>query len=112
MDCAVTDRRADERLPNFGGRIARATLRPGCPVMVVDVSPGGVLIEAGRPLRPGARVHLHIATPERGFTLPALVLRCSVWSIGQGAGEGVLYRGALQFERRWEGWRSSETGKA
>ena len=97
------ERRREERLLNGAGRIARATLRPGCPVMVVDVSAGGALIEAGRPLRPGARVHLHLATQEHALTIPALVLRCSVWSIGQGIGAGVLYRGALQFERRWEG---------
>ena len=106
MDGAVADRRVEERVSNDGGRVARATLRPGCPVFVVDVSAGGALIEAGRPLRPGARVHLHIATPEKAVTLSALVLRCSVWSIGQGIGEGVLYRGALQFERRWEGLRT------
>lgn len=110
MDCALIERRVDERLSNGMGRIARATLRPGCPVMVVDVSPGGVLIEAGRPLRPGMRVHLHLATPEKACTLPALVLRCSVWSIGQGIGEGVLYRGALQFERRWEELRTGSQG--
>ena len=102
MDCAVSDRRLEERVPNCGAGIARATLRPGCPVLIVDVSPGGALVQADRPLRPGARVYLHIATPADTFTLPALVLRCSVWSLGSEGIDGVTCRGAVQFQPRWE----------
>ena len=101
MDLAVTaERRADAR---FGGEVvgnAQATLRPGCTVTLVDLSAGGALVEAGRPLRPGARVHLQFRRGARRFTLMAHVLRCAVWALDRDA--GVRYRGALQFEHRCE----------
>jgi len=71
---------------------------------VVDVSAGGALVQAERPLRPGARVHVQIVTKLRVFALIARVLRCEVWMLD--SSQGVTYRGALQFEERcdlpWE----------
>lgn len=100
----LTDRRADPRFPLPDAADARSTLRPGCVVLVVDVSAGGALVEAGRPMRPGARVHLQIVTTERTLAVGARVLRCAVWMLDPL--DGVTYRGALQFEDRcdslWE----------
>jgi len=74
-------------------------------VHIVDVSAGGALLQSGRPLRPGARVHVQIVTTMRAFALVAKVLRCEVWMLD--SLQGVTYRGALQFEQRcdllWEG---------
>lgn len=99
MDYALMeDRRIDAR---FGGDVlgsARATLRPGCIVTLIDLSAGGALVEAGRPLRPGAYVHLQLDRGGRRFTLAAHVLRCSISALDGGA--GPVYRGALKFERR------------
>ena len=58
VDQPLTDRRIDARFPPPARAATRATLRPGCPVVLVDFSAGGALVEASRPLRPGARVHL------------------------------------------------------
>ena len=100
MDQPLTDRRLDARFPPPRRGATRATLRPGCPVRLVDLSAGGALVEAARPLRPGAHVHLQLVTGARTFALAARVLRCAVWSLDPY--DGVTYRGALMFEERCE----------
>ena len=97
MDQPVADRRQFSRFPPPSSAASRATLRPGCVVSLVDVSAGGALVEAARPLRPGARVHLQVATAARTFAIAAQVLRCMVWSLDPL--DGVTYRGALKFEQ-------------
>lgn len=100
MAQSLIDRREDPRVPIPARCVARATLRPGCLVSLVDLSASGVLIQGGRPLRPGARVHLQLVTPSRTFTLAAQVVRCMVWTLDASA--GATYRGALRFEQRCE----------
>ena len=107
MDQPLTDRRIDARFPPPARGATRATLRPGCPVVLVDFSAGGALVEASRPLRPGARVHLQLVTAARTFALAAHVLRCAVWSLDPY--DGVTYRGALMFEDRCERFWESAT---
>ena len=97
VDLQVADRRAERRVPAALVRVDRATLRPGFPVRVVDLSPGGVQVQSDRPLRPGRRVHVHLVTPHRTLALPALILRCVVWAVEPEA--GVIYRGGLRFEQ-------------
>lgn len=98
MDHPLADRRRDARFSHAGVAELRATVRPGCPVSVVDLSAGGVLVEAGRPLRPGARVQLQLADVGRSLLVPAQVLRCTVAAVDPD--RGVVYRGALRFEGR------------
>lgn len=105
MDSEVTDRRFDARFEPPVEADARATLRPGCAITLVDVSAGGALVEAPRPLRPGARVHLQVSIAWRRFGIAAQVLRCAVWSLDPL--DGVTYRGALKFEQRVE-WNWAE----
>lgn len=100
MDQPVRDRRIDTRFAWAQAGIARATLRPGCAVRVVNLSAGGALVQAGRPLRPGARVHVQLVTRLRSLALVARVLRCAVWTLD--SRDGATYRGALQFEERCE----------
>lgn len=107
MDQPVADRRADARFPPQRPDATRATLRPGCAVLLVDLSAGGALVQALRPLRPGARVLLQLVTEERTFSLAAHVLRCAVWSLD--AHDGATYRGALKFEQRCEWFWEPET---
>jgi hypothetical protein len=90
------ERRCEPRIAMRGS--TRATVRPGCDVLVIDLSAGGALVEAHRPLRPGARVHVQIVARERSTAVTAHVVRCVVWSLDEA--DGIVYRGALQFERR------------
>jgi hypothetical protein len=51
-------------------------------------------------------VHLQLVTTTRVFGLVATVRRCAVWTLH--AELGPAYRGALQFEERWDAlWEPS-----
>ena len=60
VDHALIDRRAEARLPRDVLRMPEATLRPGCPVDVIDLSPQGIQVESLRPLRPGSSVQVRL----------------------------------------------------
>jgi hypothetical protein len=107
MDQSLIDRRTDVRAEWPIGEPARATLRPGHGVQVLDVSAGGVLVQADRPLRPGARVHFQLATELRAFAILARVLRCAVWTLDPR--QGVTYRGALEFDQPCDLHREVQT---
>lgn len=98
MDCAVSERRAHERAGESWARSVKATLRPGHPIRIVNISRGGALVDGRRAMRPGTRVMLQIASPAGAFGLSALVLRCGVHSLS--SADGVVYRGALRFDDR------------
>ena len=104
MDRPLTDRRCERRHPADALGVSHATMRPGCPLQVVDLSAAGALIQTDRPLRPGMRVHVRLVAGGRTVSVGAQVLRCAVWAIN--LDRGVTYRGALQFEERclpaWE----------
>ena len=105
MDDTMTDRRGQARFAPPAAAGVRATLRPGCAVVLVNVSATGALIDAPRPLRPGARVHLQVNTPARRVAVAAHVLRCMVSSLDPLG--GVTYQGALRFEHAVD-WRWAE----
>lgn len=73
----------------------RARVRPGHHLTVIDVSPGGALVEVARPLRPGTHVDVHMETDAQGGLVSARVLRCAVAAIHSEA--GITYRAALAF---------------
>ena len=98
MALPLTDRRVDVRRHGCIWGVAQATLRPGTPVHVVDLSAAGAQIETERQLRPGSRVHIRIVCDGWSVSVGAQVLRCAVWSIDRDA--GVRYRGALRFDGR------------
>lgn len=110
MEHQVIDRRLEARFPAPAQNAARATLRPGCVVALVDVSGGGALVEGPRPLRPGSRVHLQVTTAAKTFSIEAQVTRCAVWILDPI--EGVRYRGALRFEQHvdWAWGDASRSG--
>jgi hypothetical protein len=64
-------------------------------LIVIDVSAGGVLVEAGRPLRPGSQVEVQMENLDRQGRLSARVVRCAVAAIN--AECGVTYQAALSF---------------
>ena len=110
MEHQVVDRRLEARFPPPTQNAARATLRPGCVVALVDVSGGGALVEGPRPLRPGSRVHLQVTTTAKTFSIEAQVTRCTVWILDPI--EGVRYRGALRFDQHvdWTWGDASRSG--
>jgi hypothetical protein len=62
---------------------------------VIDVSPGGALVETGHPLRPGSDVDVHFECDHRRGRFTAHVVRCDVFSISSSS--GTTYRAALAF---------------
>src|SRR5688572_2296272 len=98
MACAVTERRSHERADDPWKQAAKATLRPGHPINIVNISRGGALVDGMHAMRPGARVLLQIVTTMEAIGLSALVLRCCVWSLS--GNNGVIYRAALKFDHR------------
>lgn len=105
MDHQASERREDARFTPPPRIDVRATLRPGCVVVLIDVSARGALVQAARPLRPGARVHLQVLTSSRRFLTAGTILRCMVWSLV--GDDGVIYRGAIRFDHRVE-WAWAE----
>jgi hypothetical protein len=73
----------------------RARVRPGHRLTVIDVSPGGALVEMERALRPGTRVDVQLETDAQRGTVSARVVRCAVAAIHSEA--GITYRAALAF---------------
>ena len=98
MGVAVGERRAHERAADEWIRTAKASLRPGCPISIVNISRGGALVEGTQPMRPGTRVLLQIVIPSNAFGLSAVVVRCDVRALS--VEQGVIYRGALRFDER------------
>jgi len=86
------DRRREARVAGTG---LRARMRPGHRLVIVDLSCAGALVEAGRPLRPGSNVDVHLESEARGAMVAARVMRCAVAAID--AESGVTYRAALCF---------------
>jgi len=77
-----------------GGLTGR--IRPGHQVRVLQLSPGGVLVETDRRLTPGVVVEWYVETDVGRHTTRALVARCYVCAAGPAT---LLFRAALEFER-------------
>jgi hypothetical protein len=91
----VVERRKYARVPGEQARWRAVRLRTGDPLALVDLAPGGALVESNRRLLPGAMVVLQVTLEEGSFTVRALVTRCAVHALRSDA---VQYRGALEFE--------------
>lgn len=96
MANTVTDRRAWPRISTCGdSEMARGRLRPGRPAYIVDVCPGGALLETEWRLLPGTRVELQLGEPVALYKVKGRILRCHVTLLGR---ERIRYRGAMVFE--------------
>ena len=69
-------------------------LRTGDPLTLVNVAPGGALVESARRLLPGTTVVLQVSMDDGTMTLRAEVTRCAVHALSS---DRVQYRGALAF---------------
>ncbi len=90
-------RTAVRRGPAAESWLATARVRPGHEVRVVNLSAGGVLVEAGTRLLPGTRVVLQFAGPGVALRASAHVVRCYVAALDPE--RGVRYRAGLAFDR-------------
>ena len=96
MNSKHLERRGARRRGADEHGIVKARIRPGHEVTLIDLSPGGALVEADRRLLPGSGVELHIQAADRHATMRGSVLRCSVVRVRPAA---MCYRGAIAFER-------------
>jgi hypothetical protein len=94
---ADAERRSAGRCAYADGHLPPAArIRPGTPVIVVNLSERGVLVEAGLRCKPGARCEVAIALDEGETVVRARVVRCFVARLTAAT---VRYRTALAFER-------------
>ena len=100
----MSERRRTRR--THGGWLS-ARVRPGYRVQVVDVSTGGALLEAARPLRPGADVEVQFERADARLRVSATVLRCGVTAIDPE--RGPTYRSAVAFSEAFEWAREDAT---
>lgn len=89
-------RKAPRRIPLTGEPISRVRLRTGHEMTVVDVAHGGVLVEGQVRLLPGTHIDAHVVTRGGRLLIRSRVVRCSVAALHP---DGILYRGALAFDR-------------
>jgi hypothetical protein len=95
MEAVVVDRRRHPRVPREHTTWRQLRLRTGDTLVLLDIAPGGALVESRRRLLPGTAVVVHLVSPTRALSLRALVVRCCVCALD--AHDGVVYRGALSF---------------
>lgn len=92
------DRRRAARVSYRDGHLPPlARIRPGRPVVVVDLSSNGALVEGPWRFRPGSRVEFLVKPEAEPLHVAARVLRCFVARLGRY--QAVRYRAALSFER-------------
>lgn len=94
MESPVTERRRHPRVPAGEASWRAVRLRTGDPLSLINVGPGGALVESTRRLLPGTRVALQVNMDDGTVTVRAEVTRCCVCALWCNA---VTYRGALAF---------------
>ena len=102
------DRRVDHRLSPVELSTPASIRIPNHPsVTLVDLSPGGALIELPFQIRPNSRITVEFRAASESILLPFQLLRCYVTSV-QG---GIRYQAAGAFEERLE-WKPLLAGTA
>ena len=72
-----------------------ALLRPGQPVLLVNINSRAALVESDARLRPGALTEMQLAMHGRRTSIKGRLDRCHVSAL-----EPLRYRGVLVFEER------------
>lgn len=93
----VERRRHVRRLAADLGWLRAVRLRPRIEVVLMDLSAGGALVETATRLRPGMKTVLQLTT--RNGELRAFGEVVRAWVSAIPPDRGVLYRGALRFDR-------------
>ncbi len=95
---AVEERRQHvRRAPLPADGIVSARVRAGSVAEVINVSPGGALVETPHRLLPGTLLDLRIDGLHRHSAVRAHVVHCALHAIG--AGGQLRFRGGVLFER-------------
>lgn len=95
METVVVERRRHPRVARKDTTWREVRLRTGDTLVLVDIAPGGALVESRRRLLPGTAVVVHLVSASHAISLRAMVVRCTVCALD--AHEGVVYRGAVAF---------------
>ncbi len=96
----VERRRAARRPAADLAWVRAARLRPGHGAVLIDLSSGGALVETPTRLRPGMKTVLQLTGSGGDLKVSGEVVRAWVSAIVPH--RGVLYRGAMRFERRMD----------
>jgi hypothetical protein len=100
VDLALTrpvDRRSGIReLAEQGRSSLTLALRTGMTADVINVSPGGALVETSARLAPGTKLSLRPFSTRTGIVFQAAVIHCQVWSLGLAS--GLRFRAGLCFD--------------
>jgi hypothetical protein len=105
---ARRERRRSRRLRTSAEHgVTRARLRPGLEVALVEISALGALVEAPRPLRPGAAAELHLEAGNQRAAVRGRIVRCEVASL---ISTHVSYRGAIGFDAELAWFSEEEPG--
>lgn len=94
ITATMTERRSERRYATTATRWQpEALLRPGIPVVVLNISAHGVLFESAVRLRPGVRTEIQMVTEDRRTSVRGHLVRCQVFGLGP-----LRYRGVLMFD--------------
>jgi hypothetical protein len=94
--CEATERRHECRMAGGGPRYgAVAVLRPGQPVVLVNISSRAALVESGSRLRPGVRTELQMAGHDTRTRVTGHLDRCRVVGL-----DPLRYHGVIVFDER------------
>ncbi len=107
MESVVAERRRHQRLRCDQTTWRELRLRTGDALALLDIAPGGALVESRRRLLPGTLVVVLLAAPGEAVSLRAMVLRCSVCALDPH--DGIVYRGGLSFLEDVELHQRSDT---
>lgn len=92
----VERRRDPRRLAADLTWLRAVSLRPGLEALLVDISPGGALVETTIRLRPGMKTVLRLSTTESELRASGEFVRAWVTAILPD--RGLVYRGAVRFD--------------
>ena len=91
----AVERRTERRCAGAGPRWKReAVLRPGVPVVVVNISNRAALVESSARLRPGSLTDIQLSDHETRLRIRGRLERCYVAAL-----EPIRYRGLIVFEQ-------------
>ena len=98
VSARAVDRRREPRSPGGGSRFdQRAVLRPGQPVVLINLTTRAALVESASRLRPNAVTELQLMGSGARSSIKGRLDRCYVSAL-----EPLRYRGVVLFEQSIE----------